>query len=113
VTLILDCKEVGALLLNRTIGTSPSNTGVLLIGQQLLNDNAFFMGDIQQLFIIPGPEAAYEVCSKYMPNCNVPLPDFRGTVEGDENNNSPTFTEGEGPTYYQFRNQTLHVKLSF
>ena len=67
------------------------------------------MGDLQQLFIIPSPDPAYEICAKYMPNCEFPMPDFRGTVEGDENNNSPTYTDNGGPTYYQFGNETLQV----
>jgi len=77
VTLLVDCREIGALVLNRTVGSSPANTGVLLIGQQLLNENAFFTGDIQQLLLIPDPDAAYEVCSKYMPDCRFPLSTFQ------------------------------------
>lgn len=76
VVLLVDCREVGALILNRTAGSTPANTGVLLIGQQLLSNNAFFVGDIQQLLLIPNPAAAYEVCTQFMPGCNRPLPNF-------------------------------------
>jgi hypothetical protein len=95
---------VGALLLNRTEGTSPSNTGVLLVGQQLLNDNAFFMGDIQQFLILPSPAPAYEVCSKYMPDCEFPLPDFSEPVDGE----TQTYPNGV-PTYDQY-NRTVSFR---
>lgn len=75
-TLILDCVEKDTLTLNRSVDSSPANTGVFLVGQRLLDD-AIFTGSIQQMLFIPGPEHAYEVCSKYMPNCNKPLPLLR------------------------------------
>ncbi|GBN10009.1 hypothetical protein AVEN_130493-1, partial [Araneus ventricosus] len=35
-------------------------------------------GDIQQLQIVPSPEAAYEQCIDYMPDCEFPLPYSQG-----------------------------------
>ena len=31
-------------------------------------------GDLQQLTIVPNPEAAYELCTDYVPDCDKPLP---------------------------------------
>lgn len=78
-TLILDCEEKDTLTLNRSLESSPANTGVFLVGQRLLDD-AIFTGDIQQMLVLPGPEHAYEVCTTYMPPCSVPLPGLRGSV---------------------------------
>lgn len=75
-TLILDCVEKDTLTLNRSTDSSPSNTGVFLLGQRLLDD-AIFTGSIQQMLILPGPEHAYEVCATFLPNCNRPLPVLR------------------------------------
>lgn len=79
-TLILDCVEKETLTLNRSLESSPANTGVFLVGQRLLDD-AIFTGAIQQMFILPGPEHAFEVCPKFMPNCNRPLPRLRATED--------------------------------
>jgi hypothetical protein len=77
-TLFVDCEERETLHLNRTAFSRPSNTGIVLVGQRLLDD-AFFTGSVQQLIVVPSPDAAYEVCSKYMPPCDKPLPSL-----GDE-----------------------------
>ena len=34
----------------------------------------FSQGDLQQLSFIPNPEAAYELCNSYVPDCDKPLP---------------------------------------
>lgn len=36
-------------------------------------------GDIQQLDLVSGPEAAYDHCQTYMPDCQYPLPDLSFT----------------------------------
>ena len=35
---------------------------------------SFFQGDLQQLTIVPNPEAAYELCNDFLPDCDKPLP---------------------------------------
>lgn len=55
------------------MSSRPSNSGILIIGQQLENENAYFNGDIQQLMIMSSPEHAYEVCTNFMPGCDSPL----------------------------------------
>lgn len=81
-TLILDCQITDTHELNRTAFSRPSNTGIVLVGQRLLDD-AFFTGTIQQLLIIPNPDPAYEICSTYMPECEKPLPVLRSDTEGE------------------------------
>jgi len=38
-----------------------------------MNDN-YFEGDVQQIYIIPSPDAAYEQCYEYLPECSQPFP---------------------------------------
>ena len=38
-------------------------------------------GDLQQLTIVDNPQAAYELCTEYVPDCNQPLPSFTSNVE--------------------------------
>ncbi|PRD35214.1 UNVERIFIED_CONTAM: Collagen alpha-2(XI) chain [Trichonephila clavipes] len=40
--------------------------------------NRHYNGDVQQLLIAPSPEAAYEQCIDYMPDCEFPLPYSQG-----------------------------------
>ena len=64
----------------------------LTFGQEI-DDNDYFDGEIQQLAIIPNPEAAYNLCSNYLPDCTEPMPSseqhddfnagYRGIDEGD------------------------------
>ena len=41
---------------------------------QEIEDNTFFKGQIQQLQFVPNPQAAYELCKQYIPDCTEPLP---------------------------------------
>lgn len=36
--------------------------------------NFFWQGDIQQLLIAANPQAAYDFCEHYSPDCDSPLP---------------------------------------
>jgi len=81
-TLLVNCDERETQVLNRTAFSRPANTGIVLVGQRLLDD-AFFTGAVQQLVIVSSPDAAYEVCSKYSPGCEKPLP-LVGEVPGGE-----------------------------
>jgi hypothetical protein len=103
-TLMLDCQISETLELNRTAYSRPSNTGIILIGQRLLDD-AFFTGSIQQLLILPSPDPAYEVCSQFMPECDRPLPPL---VAAEEFASSRLLFGGED----EYRNQSLDVKKS-
>ena len=41
---------------------------------QEIEDNTFFKGQIQQLQFVSNPQAAYELCKQYIPDCTEPLP---------------------------------------
>ncbi len=102
-TLSLDCQVTDTRELNRTAFSRPSNTGIVLVGQRLLDD-AFFTGSIQQLLIIPSPDPAYEVCTNYMPECARPIPVL--TNINGEFASSRLLFGGED----DYRNRTLDVK---
>ena len=38
-------------------------------------------GDLQQLTIVDDPQAAYELCTEYVPDCNEPLPSLASSAE--------------------------------
>lgn len=103
VTLNLDCAITETHELNRTAYSRPAHSGIVLIGQRLLED-AFFTGTIQQLLLIPSPDQAYEVCSTYMPNCDRPLPQLF-LEGGEEFARSQLLFEGEE----NYRNRSYDV----
>ncbi|CAG0923645.1 unnamed protein product [Notodromas monacha] len=77
VTLIVDCGTPSTQPLPRRsadLENPPaiSNSGIILIGQQLM-DVRYFSGALQQVYIVPTPQAAYEMCSVYSPDCDKPL----------------------------------------
>ncbi|XP_023216547.1 collagen alpha-1(V) chain-like [Centruroides sculpturatus] len=80
VTMICDCQQPQNAMLQRDEEVYIDATGYVLIGQKLFGKENY-EGDIQQLQIIPTPEAAYEQCTEYMPNCDVPLPYATGPPE--------------------------------
>ena len=43
--------------------------------------NIEFQGDLQQLTIVDNPQAAYELCTDYVPDCNQPLPSLTSSSE--------------------------------
>ncbi|KAK3508243.1 hypothetical protein QTP70_017648, partial [Hemibagrus guttatus] len=73
VTLILDCKKQITRPLPRSNKPVVDNKGITIFGSRLL-DNEVFQGDIQQLLIASNPQAAYDFCEHYSPNCDSPLP---------------------------------------
>ena len=51
-------------------------------GVLVLNDHVIFIqGDLQQLTIVDDPQAAYELCTEYVPDCNEPLPSLASSAE--------------------------------
>ncbi|GIX73236.1 collagen alpha-1(XI) chain [Caerostris extrusa] len=73
VTLLSECGRQLTESLSRSEEAYIDTTGILLLGSQLV-DGVYYEGDIQQLMIVPSPEAAYEQCIDYMPDCEFPLP---------------------------------------
>lgn len=51
---------------------------VILKQTAVFNFLHFLQGDIQQLQLVPSPEAAYEQCIDFIPDCDSPLPYSRG-----------------------------------
>ncbi|CAG0904815.1 unnamed protein product [Darwinula stevensoni] len=86
VTMLLDCETQETLPLERNQSSRISNTGIILVGQDLL-DVKHFQGSLQQLYVVPGPGAAYEQCSLYCPPCHLPMTvsseDFRPLQPGE------------------------------
>uniref|UniRef100_A0A8C2X1P0 Fibrillar collagen NC1 domain-containing protein n=1 Tax=Cyclopterus lumpus TaxID=8103 RepID=A0A8C2X1P0_CYCLU len=66
--------------------------GITVFGARLL-DEEVFQGDIQQLLIASNPQAAYDFCEHYSPDCDSPLPK---TQSQDPNTyvSNPTTTLG-------------------
>lgn len=68
-TLNLDCTKQITRRVERSIGSSIATNGLILTGVQMSSDDGFFTGDIQMMAIVNTPEAGYEVCTKYVPEC--------------------------------------------
>ena len=73
-TVIVDCVRQQTRPLSRRAADAISTSGVVLLAQQI-DDDTFFRGDLQHLSLAHGPEAAYELCSQHLPDCDRPLPE--------------------------------------
>uniref|UniRef100_UPI003AAACF66 uncharacterized protein n=1 Tax=Centroberyx gerrardi TaxID=166262 RepID=UPI003AAACF66 len=73
VTLLLDCKKRMTRALPRGNNAEIDTNGITVFGARLL-DEEVFQGDIQQLLIASNPQAAYDFCEHYSPDCDSPLP---------------------------------------
>ncbi|XP_070404007.1 collagen alpha-1(XI) chain isoform X1 [Nothobranchius furzeri] len=93
VTLLLDCKKKMTRPLPRGNNAVIDTNGITVFGARLL-DEEVFQGDIQQLLIASNPQAAYDFCEHYSPDCDSPLPK---TQAQDPN----TYDDHEYPYYYE------------
>uniref|UniRef100_A0A673LE29 Collagen alpha-1(V) chain-like n=1 Tax=Sinocyclocheilus rhinocerous TaxID=307959 RepID=A0A673LE29_9TELE len=73
ITLILDCKNRITKTLARSNNPVLDTKGITVFGARLL-DEEVFQGEIQQLLIASNPQAAYDFCEHYSPDCDSPLP---------------------------------------
>merc|ERR1719288_496734 len=73
ITAIVDCKKQQNREIARESGDTIASDGVILMAQEI-EDNTFFSGKIQQLQFVPNPQAAYELCKQYVPDCTEPIP---------------------------------------
>ncbi|XP_051520727.1 collagen alpha-1(XI) chain-like [Myxocyprinus asiaticus] len=73
ITLILDCKNRITKALPRSKNSVLDTKGITVFGARLL-DEEVFQGEIQQLLIASNPQAAYDFCEHYSPDCDSPLP---------------------------------------
>merc|ERR1719477_152754 len=68
--------------------------GIILFGQEI-DDDMYFDGEIQQLSIIPNPEAAYNLCTDYLPDCTEQLPASASEQQDDFNAGYRGIDEGD------------------
>ena len=96
VTVMSDCSRQQTRPIDRQAGDAVDTSGIILLAQQI-DDNTFFeasptandtfpdfrnfrkyvnifQGDLQQLTLVSGPAAAYELCNSFVPGCDQPLP---------------------------------------
>ena len=73
ITAIIDCKKQQNREIDRPPGDTIASDGIVLMAQEI-EDNTFFEGQIQQLLFVPSPQAAYELCKQYVPDCTEPIP---------------------------------------
>uniref|UniRef100_A0A8C1UQA3 Collagen, type XI, alpha 2 n=1 Tax=Cyprinus carpio TaxID=7962 RepID=A0A8C1UQA3_CYPCA len=73
ITLILDCKNRITKTLARSNKPVLDTKGITVFGARLL-DAEVFQGEIQQLLIASNPQAAFDFCEHYSPDCDSPLP---------------------------------------
>lgn len=69
ITLILDCNTQVTKKLQRTANPKIALDGLIFMGVQLDEEEDYFIGDVQTLMVADRPDAAYETCTKYAPNC--------------------------------------------
>ncbi len=91
--MLTDCNAQQTRSLPRNTNSRIETSGITLIGQTLANDN-YFEGDIQQIYIIPSPDAAYEQCYEYLPECTQPFP-YEEVDNNQDNANSNEDDEEE------------------
>lgn len=84
-TMLTDCNAQQTKPIARSVESNLETNGYTFLGQTLLDDN-YFEGDIQQAYIIPSPDAAYEQCYEYLPDCNSPFPYDETEPNFDDNN---------------------------
>ncbi|XP_028968456.1 collagen alpha-1(XI) chain-like [Galendromus occidentalis] len=83
VVLIRDCDEQFTSPLLRPRKAEPINALITVArGANELQNS--YKGDIQQLVFSPTPEAAYEMCSLFMPSCRLPIPPLYPRVQGPQ-----------------------------
>lgn len=71
VTILVDCIKQMTSRLARTVTSRVATDGLILTGVQLVEGESFFVGDLQQLLIADTPDEAYNLCTKYSPECSV------------------------------------------
>uniref|UniRef100_UPI00398EF2EF collagen alpha-1(XI) chain-like n=1 Tax=Pristiophorus japonicus TaxID=55135 RepID=UPI00398EF2EF len=80
ITMIVDCKKTVTKPLPRSNRPIIDTKGIVVFGTRIL-DEEVFEGDIQQLLIASDPQAAYDYCQHYSPDCDIPLPDYPQSQE--------------------------------
>merc|ERR1712066_834840 len=114
-TAILDCNQQDTQEIKRNKVTLKTD-GIILFGQEI-DDQKYFDGDIQQLMIVSNPEAAYNLCQDYLPDCSEPTAteyreqhdDFNAGYRGAD---SADILDREGLSPQQYLEFTERERLS-
>nr|XP_028573690.1 collagen alpha-1(XI) chain-like [Podarcis muralis] len=88
VTLILDCKKKVTRPLPRGNQPAIDTRGITVFGTRIL-DEEVFEGDIQQLLISSSPQAAYDFCEDFSPDCDVKAAQKPQAQEAQRNPSRP------------------------
>ena len=94
ITLLTDCTVQQTRSLPRDTESLIETNGITLVGTTLLN-NIHFEGDIQHIYLIPSPDAAYEQCYDYLPDCAQPFP-YDDLDNGHEDNGNGYYNGNNG-----------------
>lgn len=94
VTLLTDCTAQQTRSLPREPDSELETNGIAIVGTTLLN-NIHFEGDVQHIFFIPSPDAAYEQCYDYLPECAQPYP-YEDLDNGHEDNGNGYYNGNNG-----------------
>ena len=122
VTLILDCNRQITRQLQREVNSKIATDGLILAGVQFSEDEGFFVGDIQLLMIANTPDEAYNMCTKYAPNCVgggsnvIATLSATSSVGGDSgrriesriSSSSTSSSSGVGPSATSYRTNTVN-----
>lgn len=68
-TLTLDCNRQITRRLDRRSGATIATDGLILTGVQLEEEAGYFTGDVQLMAVVDTPDAGFELCTKYAPDC--------------------------------------------
>lgn len=94
VTLVVDCEPQPPMF-----GQGPrviSTAGLTVMGTQERGEESF-EGDIQELLLIPDPQAALQACELYLPGCETPDSTTTGvTKEEEPETPAPRRRKGKG-----------------
>lgn len=70
VTLIFDCTRQITKQLQRSKKPKIATDGLIFMGVQLDEEDEYFVGSVQTLLVSDRPDSAYDVCTKFAPNCD-------------------------------------------
>lgn len=70
ITLIFDCNKQITKKLQRSANPEIATDGLIYIGVQLDEEDEYFIGEIQTLFVADRPDISYDICTRFAPNCN-------------------------------------------
>uniref|UniRef100_A0A8C1PMY9 Collagen, type XI, alpha 2 n=1 Tax=Cyprinus carpio TaxID=7962 RepID=A0A8C1PMY9_CYPCA len=115
ITLILDCKNRITKTLARSNKPVLDTKGITVFGARLL-DAEVFQGEIQQLLIASNPQAAFDFCEHYSPDCDSPLPKVQSQDPNSYVSTTAHFYNGQSvlmsdiKTEFHFTSQCITIR---